>query len=222
MENAAHLIEAISALLWPLAAICIIIMLLPLIRTVIANREFTLEIGGFKFSAQKATEKIQQQVTDLQNKIVALETAGPAAAREIASFDAPPARALSLVWVDDHPSNNAFETESFRRDGHTVRQVLNTKDALTALRAGGVDAVISDMGRKEDGARNNEAGMTLLRAMRAAGDGTAFAFYTTRPTARYQAGEAKELGTIAMTDSFTSLSSAIKRHFAEAAQTKGA
>ncbi|QIE57535.1 response regulator [Pikeienuella piscinae] len=216
MEGVARLLEAISALLWPMAAIVIMFLLLPVIRAVIAKREFSLEIGGFKFSAQKATEKIQQQLADLQAKIVALETGGEVSGKGEKPFAEGPIRRLSILWVDDHPSNNAFEAVSFRRDGHTVHQVSGTREALGALRAGGVDIVISDMGHLEDGARDPEAGMKLLREMRGKGDETPLAFYTTRATARRWAGEARELGAITMTDSFTTLCATIKRRFTSA------
>lgn len=222
MEHAAQLIDAISALLWPLAAICIIIILLPVIPAVIVDREFTLKIGGFELSAQQATEKIRKQLTDLQNKIVALEAAGPASTRETAPFSDAPVGELKMLWVDDHPRNNAFESESFRQDGYKVNQVRTTKEALAALRAGGVDIIISDMGRVEYGRKDTEAGINLLRSMRDAADETAFAFYITRSSAGHFAGEAKDLGAIEMTDSFTSLSAALKRHFADAAQREGA
>lgn len=231
MEGAAALITAISALMWPAAAIAIIFLLLPVIRSIIATREFSLEIGGFKFSAQKATEKLQEQIADLQNKVAELEAAdvAPLLTREFGpgatGAEAPPApgtgRGLRILWVDNHPANNAFEASSFEREGHAVRPARSTAAALQALAAGGVDLVISDMGRVEDGVRDPEAGMTLLREMRARGLEQPFAFYTSAAGAAGGRAEALRLGVIAITDSFTTLSAAIKRRFGPSAQSMG-
>lgn len=228
MEGVARLIEATSAMLWPVAAIAIIFLLLPVIRKVIESREFSLEIGGFKFSAQEATEKMQRQIGDLQNKLAALEAGGAAFPPEpgIASLGdeqdrSGAGRRLSILWVDDTPANNAFEADSLRREGHDIRTALSTGEALSALGAGPIDLVISDMARVEGGSRDAEAGMRLLREMRAEGFQSPFAFYTSPASAGRHAGEAEKLGVIAITSSFTTLSAAIKRRFAEPTTQKG-
>lgn len=79
-----------------------------------------------------------------------------------------------ILWVDDHPENNAAEKRFLEQRGIGVYQVTSTEDALTLLRMYAYGAVVSDMGR---GGRPL-AGIDLLKAMRARGDSRPFFLYT--------------------------------------------
>ena len=77
---------------------------------------------------------------------------------------APVARSATprLLWVDDHPENNAVLMASLRNRGFIVVEALTTADALDRFTPGGFDTVISDMGRD-----TADAGVTLTERIRA-------------------------------------------------------
>lgn len=208
MEGTSRIIEAVTGLIWPLAAVVVIWKAWPLIRDTLSGRGFTLEIGGFKFSAQEATEQLQKQIGDLQDKIVELESRGkiPSHGRDDRELSR-----LSILWVDDTPSQIAFEADALRREGYQVKQVSSTEEALAVLDREAVDILISDMGRTEAAVRHREAGIQLLRELRRDGSQIPVAFYTSAKAIDRHEEEANQLGVIAMTSSFTTLAAAIRR-----------
>lgn len=79
-----------------------------------------------------------------------------------------------VLWVDDHPQNNAVETRYLEDRRIAVYHVASTEEALTLLSMYEYGAVISDMGR----GKRPLAGIDLLEAMRARGDRRPFVLYT--------------------------------------------
>ena len=73
-------------------------------------------------------------------------------------------RARSILWVDDHPENNALLVSQLRGRGHSIVQVTSTDAALKRIDRGeAFDLVISDLGRAGD----RLAGKTLAAALAA-------------------------------------------------------
>lgn len=83
-----------------------------------------------------------------------------------------------ILWVDDHPENNAKERRFLERRRMAVYSVTSSEDALKLLAMYRYDAVVSDMGRHG----NPLAGLELVQAMRARGDHTPFYLYTIMPS----------------------------------------
>ena len=75
----------------------------------------------------------------------------------------------SVLWVDDFPSNNAFLIQGFEEEGIRVRKELSTKSGLFALANERFNAIITDLGRKEDGTDNPFAGLDFIEAVRSSG-----------------------------------------------------
>lgn len=119
---------------------------------------------------------------------------------------APARRKLRVLWVDDRPQNNAFEIASLYEDGHAVVTARSTAEALALLAKGQVDLVVSDISRPE----GREAGMDMLREMRAAGDQRPFGFYTTASGLARNAPAMAGLQPFVATDSFVDLMAAIR------------
>lgn len=89
-----------------------------------------------------------------------------------------------ILWVDDYPSNNAYERRAFESLGISIDTALSTEEALERLRRHtGYSAIISDMGRPPD----QEAGYTLLRAVRDMGLQTPFFIYAGSNRPEYKA-----------------------------------
>jgi len=74
-------------------------------------------------------------------------------------------RPKAVLWVDDNPDNNVWERAAMERYDVEFILARSTEEALSKLSDGGVDAIISDMGRPPD----TRAGYTLLRAVRSRG-----------------------------------------------------
>ncbi len=98
-------------------------------------------------------------------------------------------RQTNLLWVDDHPNNNVFETEAFEAVGVGVTPVRSTAEALDSLERVRYHVIVSDMARRE-GPRE---GYALLAELRKRGDNTPFFIYSSSgsPSARR---ETRKLG----------------------------
>jgi CheY-like chemotaxis protein len=83
----------------------------------------------------------------------------------------------SILWVDDHPENNAMLAESWRREGVHVEIARSTSEALHLLQGGAYGLIISDMGRRESGVDVPDAGLRLLAKVRASNPATPFVLY---------------------------------------------
>jgi DNA-binding response OmpR family regulator len=90
-----------------------------------------------------------------------------------------PADAIGRVlWVDDHPENNAEERRFLEVRRIAVYQVATSEEALALLAMYEYRAVISDMNRNG----RPLAGLELVREMRRRRDGTPFFLYTIVPS----------------------------------------
>ncbi|MFC8796273.1 response regulator [Promicromonospora sp. NPDC057138] len=72
----------------------------------------------------------------------------------------------SILWVDDHPENNAMLAESWRRDGVEIETARSTSEALRMLGGRTYGLVISDVGRREADVDVPDAGLRLLTKVR--------------------------------------------------------
>lgn len=94
--------------------------------------------------------------------------------RAASAPETPPRRnSLSLLWVDDQPSNNIFERRSLEGMGAHVTISTDTDDALGKLVRHDYDAIISDMTRPSE----TLAGYTLLEQVRKLGRNIPFILY---------------------------------------------
>jgi CheY-like chemotaxis protein len=117
----------------------------------------------------------QEQASDSQNLI------GKGSAKEIASLVTQTVtpqtirmlEGTSILWVDDEPSNNAYERQALEALGIHFTISTSTEDALRELKGKPFDAIVSDMGRPPDA----RAGYTLLDAVQKMGIHTPFIIY---------------------------------------------
>lgn len=82
--------------------------------------------------------------------------------RAASATDTPP-----ILWVDDHPSNNANIVAALRELGFSVDQALSTAEGLSRLARGTYSVAITDMGRVENGTMVNDAGEQFIVQARA-------------------------------------------------------
>ena len=231
--TAARIIEAIGALLWPLLVAVLLIKVVPHIPGVVADlrkamrtRGFTVKVGGVELSVEEATEQLRRQVTDLQTHM-----AVQLAERPEPALGAPPAPGAppgspavdeagpvagpgrsTILWVDNDPDGNALELAKLRDDGLEVLLARSTAEAMDVLSLRrGVRAIVTDMGRTEDGEYRSHAGLALLRQLKEAEQDQPVLVYTSARRAELDRQDALDAGATVVTASPTELFAALRR-----------
>ena len=206
----AELLKAIGDLAWPVLAAIILLTLLPTIMKVLRSRGVKIKYGNLELSVQDASDQLRQQVVDLQNQVRNLMAQGVGAAttadqpepHEPPEEEMVPTRRL-ILWVDDKPTNNAYEIVKLQDDGYDISTAESTRSALTLLQGGTTkpDIIISDMGRREGIGYNRTAGIDLVRGIRAQGLETPIYIYSSGKAARQYAEESRKAGCNGITSS---------------------
>ena len=174
----------------------------------------TIVVGGSTLTLTEVSEQSRALLADLQDQILNIQKAVPAAAPPKSPEDvvrrSAASNVSSIMWVDDNPKNNSFLVERLTKRGIQVAQVLSTSEALSLMKTRSFDRVISDMGRLESAGYNSSAGLDLLRAMRDGGNETPIAFFCSRRAVSLYGLEAMALGAKTATSSATELLQAIE------------
>jgi CheY-like chemotaxis protein len=158
----------LAAFAWPVLIGLILWQLWPSIRKIIDSRGFTVKYGGMELSVQDASDQLRKQVEDLQNHVLSLKKSPAASgmARTMRS-GATSERTKTILWVDDEPRNNAHEISKLEDDGYRVIRANSTVEARSILGSGTeLAAIVTDMGREEDGKYVADAGLELIWTMR--------------------------------------------------------
>jgi len=225
----AQAISAIAAILWPALILIALLMFRRPLRQVIQSaeqRKWTLKIGGQELGMEELNTQQNAMIADLQKQVGALSRilAGLAldtqvaeqsdsqqllAAESAALGDRPvlerPASAHAVLWVDDHPENNALLIDQLQRNAVRVDLVKGTNEALAYLHQRRYGAVLSDMGRIENGTNVPDAGLRLLRSVRDYDASIPVLFYTSPFAATAYADDATAQGATTITASPTVL-----------------
>jgi CheY-like chemotaxis protein len=236
--TAARIIEAIGSLLWPLLVAVLLIRVIPHIPGVAADlrkamrtRAFTVKVGGVELSVEDATEQLRRQVADLQTHMAtelvergeptpsgppaapgALPGAPPGAPAGAADGAVAGQDRATILWVDDNPDDNALELAKLRDDGLEVLLARSTAEAMDVLSLRrGVRAIVTDLGRSEDGEFRSHAGLALLRQLREAEQDQPVLVYTSSRRVELDRQDALEAGATAVTASPTELFAALRR-----------
>jgi CheY-like chemotaxis protein len=235
--TAARIIEAIGSLLWPLLVAVLLIRVIPHIPGVVSDlrramrtRAFTVKIGGAELSVEEATEQLRRQITDLQTHMAAQfaergETPTPGPIGPPASPGAPagvgpepdaaPATGQgrpTVLWVDDNPDANTLELAKLRDDGVEVLLARTTAEAMDVLSLRrGVGAIVTDLGRSEDGEFRSHAGLALLRQLREAEQSQPVLVYTSTRRVELDRQDALDAGATIVTASPIELFAALRR-----------
>jgi CheY-like chemotaxis protein len=209
------------------------------LRRAMRTRAFTVRIGGVELSVEDAAEQLRRQVADLQTHMAiqlaeqaeGVEGAGraqPGPPAEPASPGPPtspgagpardqaPARAdqgpPTILWVDDDPDDSTLELAKLRDDGVEVLLARSTAEAMDVLSLRrGVDAIVTDLGRAEDGEFRSHAGLALLRQLREAEQDQPVLVYTSARRVELDRQDALDAGASVVTSSPTELFAALRR-----------
>ncbi|WP_406438709.1 response regulator [Streptomyces sp. NBC_00631] len=165
MKDATELIRALTGLAWPLFAAWVVWKLLPEIRNVVRNRAFSLKVGNNELTVQQFTDQVIETTAELQQQVTAQTDRG-----RPGQEPSPQSQRVvhRILWVDDTPANNAYQTAQLQAMGMEVVQAESTDEGLRALRraAPPFDVVITDMGRAEADGFDPDAGLKLIRKIR--------------------------------------------------------
>jgi CheY-like chemotaxis protein len=224
--TAARVIEAIGSLLWPLLVAVLLIRVVPHIPGVVADlrramrtRAFTVKIGGVELSVEEAAEQLRRHVADLQDHLVD-ELSDRDRAAPPPSPGGPPAGPApaadqgrpTVLWVDDEPDANTLELAKLRDDGVEVLLARSTAEAMDVLSLRrGIGAIVTDLGRSEDGEFRSHAGLALLRQLDEAEQDQPVVVYTSPRRVELDRQDALNAGAAAVTASPVELLAAVRR-----------
>ena len=148
MKDLAELLTAVAALLWPLLVVIALMVLLPKVLNLVRTaRTFKIKIGDYELTLEQFVDQVQRAIGDVE-----IETAGK------------PMKPKRILWVDDHPENNALIAAKLKARGMIVVEALSTADARTFLSSGPFDLAITDLERWENGRNNQLAGIDFIKA----------------------------------------------------------
>jgi CheY-like chemotaxis protein len=185
-DAVAHIIGAVTALLWVLLA-AYVVWLFRQPLTAAVSRLAGFEAFGVKLAlsggaALDAAIELAQKHPDWPVEV-------PVADRKAALDRANANRSLlvgaEILWVDDRPSNNRNEARMLRSFGALITFAATTEEALRALQTGAeqhqtFDIIISDINRDLPKSDPN-AGLAMLPAVHKAGFHQPIIFYVGRP-----------------------------------------
>ncbi len=182
LQELPTVLNALAAVLWPLLAGVIFFAARKNVFALLQRQSVSIKVGGMEISAADAAESLGRDVADLQARVISIESAlrhssgvdlDDPSARLAAAHDLNVAPAptfghanFTVLWVDDHPENNAFLIQRFEEEGIEVVLAKSTAEALTRSDASPPDMVITDLGRREDGKSFSFAGLDLVRQIR--------------------------------------------------------
>jgi len=219
----AEILQGAAALLWPLIAIILIVILIALFRPNIAaiiksaeTRKVTLKIGNQELTLEEADKQQRNLIADIQSQVVELRrniegiTGTIPALPESAKAERS-AQRVAILWVDDNPKNNGYLVQQFLDMGLTVDLALSTSDGLKRFDEGQYEVVISDMGRREEGSYKGTAGLSLLKEIRAINPDVPFIIFSTSTVVREYRSKAIAAGATSITSSPTELFGILQR-----------
>jgi CheY-like chemotaxis protein len=165
LSDAADLLRAIAAFSWVALAFVVFLALLrvlrsqdaPLTKLGLGPGGVTMEWAEAKFDAavSKSDDKTQRAIGNVAKRSVIerLRTHANLLAR------------ARILWVDDHPENNAALIELLREFKASIDTPRSNNEAFTLLGESPYDVVISDVGRDDEGPGSDLKGIELARTV---------------------------------------------------------
>jgi CheY-like chemotaxis protein len=204
-----NLLNAIASLLWPLTAIGLVIIFRPAIAAIIESaksRKFTVKIAGQELTMEELSDQQRGLIADLQAQVIELrkKVEGQLEPAVTVAF-ATASRTASILWVDDNPRNNSILVQQLADLGISVDLALSTAEGAAKFERNSYLSIISDMGRREDGSYRPNAGLELIKLVRAKDSHIPIVIFCASRLAREYGQEALGLGATAVTSSPTEL-----------------
>ncbi|HUS70188.1 MAG TPA: response regulator [Anaerolineae bacterium] len=189
--------EILTACTWPLTLLLVLFLfrqqirsLLPEVGQQLGKRLKRAEFAGTKLefseiavsALQDAIETGAEEFKDQPDEFVGFVRKQVEKLPEIQTAthpaSAPTLTGQSILWVDDNPVNNVYESSVLKRLGVSIVFARSTQEALAFLQGDSYNLIISDVHRVEDGRSNPSAGYELLEALNQMNEDTPLVFYT--------------------------------------------
>ena len=173
-----------------------------------------ISFGDAKLSIQDVSESLNRQVGDVRTELVTLKSSFESIAAENTTRDIDTQKTRkpisSILWVDDNPKNNSLLVQQFINEkGIFIVTALSTEDGEAKFKEKKFDAVISDMGRQENGKYNGTAGLDIIDIIRSMDSSVRIFIFCSRNRALQFGDEAKNRGAELVTWSSTQLEQAL-------------
>jgi CheY-like chemotaxis protein len=159
---------SIVQLSWPIAVVVIALIFKKYIAAIFNREKLSFKVAGMEISVTEATEQAGKSISDIQERLARIEQHFLEAPMVLETREEE--KKISILWVDDFPSNNAFIIEKLEEEGMRIRKELSTESGIKAIANDSFDLIISDLGRVESGRENLYAGLEFTRAVRASGN----------------------------------------------------
>lgn len=172
VELIKQIAEVVKTLIWPLAGLVVIFAF----RRGFAaffNRleELTFKTPAGEFSARTtaaagalvAAETARKGDQDADPEARAIDVKDVTERVEAAARSVPRLKRKTILWVDDNPGGNRYESQAFEALGITVETAISTNDAVNRLQARPYDLAITDLTRPGE----KDAGLTFIGRARA-------------------------------------------------------
>lgn len=161
MSETADLLRAIASLLWVAIGVAVVVLFARILMSRSGQLK-TFGVGPTGLTMEFVEAKVDQAIKAADQPNGAL--VGQAAKRSVVDRLQRNADLLAdarILWVDDHPENNAPIIDLLRRFGAVVETPRSNSEAL-GLRAGArYDVVISDVARDDEGPNSEMMGVEL-------------------------------------------------------------
>jgi CheY-like chemotaxis protein len=216
LASVADVVDAISHFAWPAVIAVLLWRLYPAIHSIIRSRDFSIEVAGNKITVQNASEQLHEAIEDLQRHVAVIQAELRGADQGSAAAAAPPRR---LLWVDDHPENNAFLIGTLRDLDVDVVEARSTDEGVERVLAATTapfDVIVTDMGREERGVHHPDAGVQLVRQLHDHGVRAPVVVYASERAVRAMGEAARKAGATAATSSQAELLAILHRSEAAA------
>lgn len=212
METLPEILKAIATLLWPVIVIAIMLIFRKPVEELIAtarSRKFAVKVGEVELSMEEYNKQQSDLIKDLQSQVATLQKSlgqhehGRVEYQAVETAARPQTR--SILWVDNHPRNNAVLMENLREAGISVTSALDSQEALGKLRTLSFDKVVTDLDHPDNGKSNATAGIELVKSVRVMDKDIPIYIYTSAGKAEKMFLEAQEAGANQITGSATIL-----------------
>jgi CheY-like chemotaxis protein len=216
MEIVPEILKATASLLWPLIVIVILLVFRRQVSDLIEtarSRKLTVKVGEMELSMEEYNKQQGELIKDLQNQVAAMQKSQTQSNPSWAAASAPIAArpsTRSILWVDDHPRNNAVLIQNLMEAGIPVTTAVTSKEALGKLRTQTFDKVVTDMSHPENGVPNLTAGIELVKAVRVMDEDLPIYIYTSPEKAEKLFVDAQEAGANQITGPATILMALLK------------
>jgi CheY-like chemotaxis protein len=167
--------KAIANLGWPVSLLVVFFFMRKEIRPLLQKDQVTIKIGSFEINVADATKKIAEDLTKLQKEIaeikeIKIENSDISLKKITLNINEEQIYKIKndnrILWADDYPENNAFIIETLSKEGWIIDCVGTTSEAMKRFSQFSYDAIISDLGRFENGKDNPFAGLDLIELVK--------------------------------------------------------